>query len=208
MNLNYQYWYFDGALSNRWCDFVLKAGLGVERHQAYIGEMGDRKEKLTNKDIEALHKKRHSDISWLNEQWIYRMIHPFVDIANRNAGWNYDWDWTESAQFTEYKPGQFYGWHQDCLPIKYDDKKGPNQSGKMRKLSCSILLNHPEEYEGGNLEFSLFNNNLDNKTLICKEARKKGSIIVFPSFCWHQVTEVTRGVRYSLVTWHLGQPWK
>ena len=60
MNLNYQYWYFDGALPNRWCDFVLKAGLGVERHQAYIGEMGDRKEELTNKDIEALHKKRHS----------------------------------------------------------------------------------------------------------------------------------------------------
>jgi len=48
----------------------------------------------------------------------------------------------------------------------------------------------------------------EKMVMTANEARKKGSIIVFPSFNWHQVTPVTRGVRYSLVTWHLGQPWK
>jgi len=209
MNLEYQYWWFDGVLPKRFCDLVLASGLGVERHKAYIGNMGDKAGTHTQEEIEALHKKRHSDIAWLNQQWIYRMIHPFVEIANENAGWNFEWDWTESAQFTEYKPGQFYGWHQDCLNKVYGDDKDKSYNGKMRKLSCSILLNNPEEYEGGDLQFKLLTAKDGEKMVMtANEARKKGSIIVFPSFNWHQVTPVTRGVRYSLVTWHLGQPWK
>ena len=40
----------------------------------------------------------------------------------------------------------------------------------------------------------------------CKETLSKGSIIVFPSFVWHRVKPVTSGTRYSLVAWHLGNP--
>ena len=208
MNLKYQYWYFNGVLPNRFCDLVLKTGLGRERHKGYIGNMSDRADRLTEDELNQLNKKRHSSISWLNYQWIFRMIHPFVAKANKNAGWNYEWDWTEQAQFTEYKPGQFYGWHQDCNAEPYKDDKSINYQDKLRKLSCSILLNHPEEYEGGELEFNLRNNVEDDQVLVANQAQKKGSIIVFPSFCWHQVKPVTRGVRYSLVTWHLGKPWR
>ena len=38
--------------------------------------------------------------------------------------------------------------------------------------------------------------------------RHSGSIIVFPSDRYHQVTPITSGLRYSLVMWSLGQPWK
>ena len=41
-----------------------------------------------------------------------------------------------------------------------------------------------------------------------KEILPKGSIIVFPSDVWHRVKPVTKGVRYSLVVWHLGHPFK
>ena len=41
-----------------------------------------------------------------------------------------------------------------------------------------------------------------------KEILPKGSIIVFPSFVWHRVTPVTKGERYSLIMWNLGQPWR
>ena len=41
-----------------------------------------------------------------------------------------------------------------------------------------------------------------------KEILPKGSIIVFPSFVWHRVKPVTKGVRYSLVMWNLGYPFK
>lgn len=75
-------------------------------------------------------------------------------------------------------------------------------------MSCSILLNHPHEYEGGELQFNLRNNVEDDQVVTMTEAQSKGSIIVFPSFVWHQVKPVTEGARYSLVTWHLGKPWK
>ena len=30
-----------------------------------------------------------------------------------HAGWNFQWDWSESCQFTKYKKGQYYDWHCD-----------------------------------------------------------------------------------------------
>ena len=29
------------------------------------------------------------------------------------AGWNFQWDHSESMQFTQYKKGQYYDWHCD-----------------------------------------------------------------------------------------------
>ena len=46
------------------------------------------------------------------------------------------------------------------------------------------------------------------RILPIKELRKKGTVIVFPSFVWHRVKPVLSGTRYSLVCWSLGQPWK
>ncbi len=67
-----------------------------------------------------------------------------------------------------------------------------------RKLSMSIVLN--SDFEGGDFEI-----NMDGK----KSPRlEKGSIIVFPSFMEHRVAPVTKGIRYSLVTWFVGPPFK
>jgi predicted 2-oxoglutarate/Fe(II)-dependent dioxygenase YbiX len=44
-------------------------------------------------------------------------------------------------QFTIYKKGQYYNWHSDC-GIKLD------KDGQIRKLSASIILNDPSEFEG------------------------------------------------------------
>jgi PKHD-type hydroxylase len=42
----------------------------------------------------------------------------------------------------------------------------------------------------------------------CKGIIPRGSIVVFPSFIWHRVKPVTEGIRYSLVIWNLGQPYR
>ena len=60
----------------------------------------------------------------------------------------------------------------------------------------SILLN--DDYEGGNFEFRGMGEEE------CLEG--EGTVIVFPSFNWHQVTPVTKGTRYSLVAWFVGPP--
>ena len=47
-----------------------------------------------------------------------------------------------------------------------------------------------------------------SKSVRLKFKLKKGGIVVFPSFVWHRVKPVTKGIRYSLVVWILGQPFK
>jgi PKHD-type hydroxylase len=42
----------------------------------------------------------------------------------------------------------------------------------------------------------------------CAEISQRGSIVVFPSHVWHRVKPVTKGIRYSLVIWNLGYPFK
>jgi predicted 2-oxoglutarate/Fe(II)-dependent dioxygenase YbiX len=36
----------------------------------------------------------------------------------------------------------------------------------------------------------------------------QGSLVAFPSFMTHRVTPVTRGLRWSLVTWLEGPPFR
>ena len=80
----------------------------------------------------------------------------------------------------------------------------------MRKLSVTVSLSNPEDYEGGLLEFDL--RNIDeintNNIIKCKEILPKGSIVVFPSYTWHRVSPVTSGTRLSLVQWNLGPGFK
>ena len=77
-------------------------------------------------------------------------------------------------------------------------------------MSNVVQLTDPKEYEGGELEFDFRQNDPDKKRKpkIAKEIAPKGSIIVFPSFVWHRVKPVTKGLRYSLVNWNLGWPFK
>ena len=134
-------------------------------------------------------------------------------MANKNAGWNFDWDFSESCQFTKYKLNQYYDWHCDSWDKPYDKPDDKNSHGKIRKLSMTCQLTDGSEYEGGELEFDFRNYaphmRDEAKHLIkAKEILPKGSIVVFPSELWHRVKPVTKGIRYSLVVWHLGYPFK
>jgi len=221
MNLKNYYYYFQSALSPKFCQQLIDYGKQHQPEMAVTGGVTDKLEtggKLSKKDINNIQKKRKSDIVWINDRWVYKEIHPYIHEANRNAGWNFDWDYSESCQFTKYGVGQYYGWHCDSWEVPYkrkqrDDGTWPQDHGKIRKLSVTISLNDPSEYEGGNLEFD-FRNQVDwernKKATIksCTEIRPRGSIIVFPSFVWHRVAPVTKGTRYSLVIWNLGYPFR
>ena len=72
----------------------------------------------------------------------------------------------------------------------------------IRKLSFSIQLSDPEDYEGGELEF-----NVNNEERFFAP-NKKGTVIIFDSRIQHRVLEVKSGVRKSLVGWVVGPRWK
>jgi len=208
MNLEYYYWYFKSALSEKTCDEILKHGKSQQDQLAVVGNINpeDIKNKKT-KVIKDLKKKRNSNIVWLSDKWIYDEIHPFIHKANKNAGWNFDWDYSEACQFTKYNKNQFYDWHCDSWNSPYNNPENSNINGKIRKLSVTVSLTDPKNYKGGGLEFDFKNNN-KNSIIECKEIRPRGSIVIFPSFVYHRVKPVTKGTRYSLVIWNLGHPFK
>jgi PKHD-type hydroxylase len=212
MNLSNYYWFFKSAVPPRICDDIIKYGLSQAETMARTGGYGDRE--LTKQEIKDLKKKRNSDLVWLNDTWIYKELHPYINTANKNAGWDFEWDRSESCQFTKYKLGQYYDWHCDGWNKPYE-RGGPDhpEHGKVRKLSMTCQLTDGSEYEGGELEFDFRNyepnkRKENNHVVQAKEILPKGSIIVFPSFVWHRVKPVTKGTRYSLVMWNLGYPFK
>ncbi len=207
MNLQNYYWYYRKAVPDHICDAIVKYGLQIKEQMAVTGGFGNNK--LNRDQIKDLKKKRDSNIVWINENWVYKEIHPFIRQANINAGWNFLWDWSESCQFTKYDKGQYYDWHCDSWERPYNQ---PNtiSHGRMRKLSVTLSLSDEKDYSGGELEFDFRNLDPNGKrnTAICKEITPKGSLVVFPSFVWHRVKPVKKGSRYSLVIWNLGWPFK
>lgn len=210
MNLKYSYWFFKSALPNHFCDKLIKYGNSKQEQIALTGDLKpEDKENLKEEELNDLKQKRDSNIVWLNERWLYRYIHHYVNVANFNSGWNFEWDFSENAQFTKYKLNQFYDWHCDSWNKPYNRPKQPDRHGKIRKLSVTVSLSDENDYEGGDFEFDFRNDDKgSNQPRLCKEIRPKGSVVVFPSFVWHRVKPVTSGTRYSLVIWNLGWPFK
>ena len=111
MNISNYYWYFTSVLTPKFCDEVIRYGLSKTETLARTG--GYERKKLSKQDIKNMKKKRNSDVTWLNDSWIYKEIHPYIHKANKSAGWNYEWDRSEDCQFTKYKKNQYYDWHCD-----------------------------------------------------------------------------------------------
>ncbi len=198
MQLEYYYWCFKGAIPSRICDDIVSYGNELKQQTGVT--WGYDVNNMTPNQQKELERKRSSNVVWMDPIWIYRELHPLVREANRNAGWNYHWDWSEPCQFTKYDGSkkQHYDWHTDS-GVK------PNPNGKVRKLSMTVALVDGDQYEGGDFEVN-FNTPEKEDIHVIKAAKIKGSVTIFPSFVWHRVKPVTAGTRYSLVNWHQGNP--
>ena len=140
-------------------------------------------------------KKRITTISWIpfkEMEHMYQDLDRFIQKANLNHFGFDDIRVTEQAQFTEYPVGGFYDWHMDCdVNMQHEPP--------VRKISMTLLLNDPSEFEGGHLEIMAPGKFAE---------LKQGHAIVFASFLNHRVNKVTRGVRQSLVVWFGGKPFR
>ena len=90
MILNDYYWYFKSAIPPRICDDIIEYALSKKEEMARTGGFQDKN--LNKDEIAILKKRRHSDVTWLNDTWIYKEIQPYVKLANESAGWNFEWD--------------------------------------------------------------------------------------------------------------------
>ena len=198
------YYYFQSAVSPDVCKKIIDLG-----YKEKIEKSKTNLEIINKEKTEA----RKSFSCGLNEQWIYDLLYPYLNEANKGAGWNFDTDWSESLQFTVYKTNNYYSWHRDSgIDESYiHNSNQKNINGKIRKISMTLLLNDGKDFKGGDLQFDMGRNDMGvtkKSILTCKEARFQGSIIFFPSFIHHRVSPVTKGTRYSLVMWTLGKPFR
>ncbi len=202
MNLKNYYYYYNKALSKKWCEEIIQLGKSKQANFAKTMDFENSSDCIAKKK----QTDRLSDVSWLDEKKIYETLHPFLKDANEKSGWNFQWEESEQIQFTTYNKGCFYDWHMDCI-YQEDYKKRKDYKNKQRKLSMTVCLSDENNFTGGDFEFD-FRNMRGSHKKICKEIKQQGSIIVFPSFVWHKVHPILSGTRYSLVMWSVGDPWK
>lgn len=179
-----RYYRFMPAFTPEECDFLLKSKFKLEPGLTEDGK---------NSEV------RKSQIYWIPKthhfEPIYQRIMNLVAQCNKEF---YNFEITslqENLQFTEYDESYQgrYDWH-------FDVGEGPLNCA--RKLSVSIQLSDPSDYEGGELQFSLDG----DRTVVAEKER--GTMIIFPSYLRHRVTPVTKGTRRSLVTWITGPPFR
>ena len=163
--------------------------------------------------------KRNSYNAWIpTSHWVGGFLWHYVQRANRE---NFLYDLrcidAESMQYTRYAEGQYYHWHNDSglashyKPISNGDRKETDKQQQdfmnentelVRKLSFTLQLSDPDDYEGGNVQL------LDETGESYIAPRQRGCIILFDSRTQHRVLKVTKGTRKSIVGWVVGPRWK
>ena len=142
---------------------------------------------------------RSSSVKWIpftdETKWIYDKIGAMAVEANNDI---YHFDlhsMPEHIQYTEYYDANkgHYDWHMDI---------GSTGAMPYRKLSVTVQLSDPGDYDGGDLQF------LTGGQYPITAPKGRGNVVIFPSFLLHRVTPVTRGTRTSFVLWLGGGHYK
>ncbi len=124
-------------------------------------------------------------------EWIYNKLASLAINCNNERYWFDLLGFHQELQLTRYTEGDFFDWHLDF-----------GAGGiSARKLSMTVQLSDPDDYEGGDLQFMI------NQKIV-NAPREKGTIVIFPSFIIHRVTPITKGTRQSIVGWVSGPPFR
>lgn len=167
------------ALAPHECEVIRK--LFTDTKAGYVGN------NVTDKTI------RDSRIQWMyygpQHHWLFEKLARIINEVNK-SWFGMELTHTEEIQLTEYDSEYqgFYGQHVDAV-------YGPGAS-RSRKMSITIQLTDPAEYEGG--ELRLYPNNFKDHVSASKDI---GAMTIFRSHIIHEVMPVTKGNRMSLVTW-------
>jgi PKHD-type hydroxylase len=175
------------AFSPEECDQIKKIGEMFEFQNA---KMGSGSQSVEDKEY------RDTDITWIepNEKtyWIFDRMNEVLAYINFHH-FQLDLVRFDGFQYSKYKEGGHYKRHVDTIT------NPPH--GLFRKLSMSILLSDPEDYEGGELVIDV-SGNMENAM---RAKPGKGECVFFYSHLPHMVEPVTSGKRIALVTWALGE---
>ena len=187
--------YRENFLSGDECDKIIEE---LDTEDLEDGQLvGDYEEGIINKNVRRTlnkdiifdrYKKPFDDTNLFNR------VESALKIANIQY-FNYDVEGIDKLRFLKYGIGGRYEWHTDY---------GRHECS-MRKLTGIIQLSDSNDYEGGDFEFGL--TDTEGSGLL-KGNRDKGCLLVFPSFLSHRVVPLTKGKRYSIITWLEGNTFR
>lgn len=180
MRINWQMW--SGGLSQTDISTIFREASKVNKQAATT---------FNNADTSV----RSSDVAWLSgNRAVQDILWRYVKTANENA-FGFQVENVCDIQYTEYHghKGGHYDWHID---VNWDGSEARD-----RKLSVTVQLSNPNEYDGGGFEFA------ECQTPDAS-SRQKGTVLVFPSYLQHRVLPITSGTRKSLVAWFEGPRWQ
>lgn len=178
------------------CEAIIDLGLAAGVIEATLeGHDGD---EVSDASI------RRSAMSWIEptdeSYWIYERIATLVESVNERYQFELS-GFSEDLQFTIYDSvGSFYGWHQDGL----------DGDLSTRKISVVVQLSDPATYRGAELQLFEVVEDYDEGQLIDYSTASsfQGAATVFPSWEHHRVLPLRSGLRYSLVCWVSGPPFR
>lgn len=186
------YYASDIVFSNEEIDRIIAQGKQLQADEAIVNTTDG-----TSGTVRP--SSRSCRIGWFypspDNQWLFdRIMDIIININDHHFG--FDLNHFEPLQFASYDSSraEFYGKHMDCT-------FGVAHKTASRKLSITVQLCSEDEYAGG--ELLLYQT---GEAIVAP--KRKGQLIIFPSFIMHEVTPVTRGTRYSLVTWVHGPLFK
>lgn len=155
----------------------------VEKELPFIGEGRDL-EKNINLDIRNVARLQLP---------LYAGIGATLTAIGLNVNhefWQYDITHSNQSEFLMYDVNGKYETHVDTFHAR---------SNETRKLTALVFLN--DDFEGGKFYLAVEHNRI-------YPPQGKGTVLVFPSFMPHGVEPVTKGIRYSIVTWMVGPYFK
>ena len=210
----FQYLVIPRCLETSFCEEIIKLGDEMELRTATTDGGPD----------SHMSHVRNSKVGWFNEEnthtpedkklmeeVYYNMDSILSNALEDNNLSHINIRERQPFQYTNYRKGQYYEWHRDSREDPYEVSEYTNL---IRKLSMTVLLNDPQDYEGGNfqLETQWVNGPQESWDRIVtfdpwNYDIGQGTVILFWAHMYHRVMPVRKGIRKSLVCWYLGDPW-
>lgn len=189
-----------------------RTGADVGMETILEGEEKEQFDKNTkNPDIRAC------EVAWITPPDPSHYTNTIVQLCHQSMSGHsqstlgYDTHRMEPLQYTKYtyhednEVKDHYDWHIDSYlhsrPTPFD-----------RKVSMSLQLSDPKDYDGCGLHFQHPPNMTNMKGEVIAETyediynimKEQGTAVMFPSIYAHMVSPITRGTRCSLVGWLQG----
>ena len=176
------YWCLPNGITNGFCDNLIKEYSKPEtpKEPPHIGG-GENYINLDVRNVQRVMLPQNIGVG--------ATLTAFGLNSNHHV-WKYDITHSNQTEFLMYEPSGKYETHVDTFH---------QHSSETRKLTVLAFLN--DDFEGGRFY-------IQNGSERLYPLQEKGTLLVFPSYMPHGVEPITKGVRYSVVTWMVGPYFK